>query len=91
MIRKKCLGCTNAYGNGKISPMNIEMRLDVFHCTYTLYGTVPNCPCADCMLKPICTASCLDFINKLLKYKDRVKAFDVSLEHLKCHLLEIQR
>jgi hypothetical protein len=85
MVKKKCLGCVS------LLPIGIEAngRLDVLHCTYTKYGTIPNCVCAGCMLKSICTATCLDFIDKLFQCKHRIKLFDVSLEMLKRHILGV--
>jgi hypothetical protein len=85
MIRKKCLGCgcliTRAFA--------LENN-NVIECCYTMPSRfIPNCPCADCLLKSICTSPCLDFINKLLKYKYRITSFDDALELHKLHILGI--
>jgi len=70
MIRKKCLGC------GSLTTIVNDIE-----CCYTMpYRSIPNCPCADCLLKPICTSPCLDFINKFLKCKYRIKSFDAAFE-----------
>ena len=77
MVRKKCLGCANL----------LTMSTGI-ECCYTTYGAISDCPCADCMLKSMCTVMCLDFINKFLKYEYREQVFDSVLKRTRHNLLE---
>lgn len=59
---EKCKGCKGLY-KIKVKPNgNVE-------CVFTKVGIshIPNCPCFDCIVKPICTHACpvlADVVNK---------------------------
>ena len=61
-MKESCEGCRAYYYNA---------TLDGYYCShgiksnflYKLTLTVQFCPCVNCLIKPMCTKVCEDFIN----------------------------
>ena len=69
MTRRKCFGCGSEY--------------EMYQCTYTSKGIITHCPCAECLVKPICEKACLEFIDRYFKSPNREVMFEGILEDVK--------
>jgi hypothetical protein len=74
MTRRKCLGCANEF--------------KAYECTYSTKGILINCPCANCLIKPACTKSCVAFIDLYFKSKNRLEVFDEVMKTLRERILK---
>lgn len=74
---KQCEGCLALYIH--------KVLTDVNECRYTKLkvGSIPDCPCKECILKIVCIKDCEAFIDNSSKHSDIIYSYiDVTRAYL---------
>jgi len=65
IMDKLCKGCTS-YTLGKVGDLILDDNLLNYECLRHKIKDI-NCPCINCLVKPMCESPCDDYLNSLLE------------------------